>query len=173
VLSSVEIGSKSGYSERLNATFFVATLADLLLAAAVIDLTVRAASSKDAIDISSEYANAVFSPLTARTPTPWSILKLPVLTIPSSKLQPSERVYWKYKSASSTLCALISFKAFAKCDSVKPNGVSSSFLAMAMRCSVGSICGAGRLVCSRVCSALSWEDVGDFRESALKIMPTL
>jgi hypothetical protein len=45
--------------------------------------------------MSSEYANAVFSPLTARTPTPWSMAKLPDFTIPSSKLQPSERVYWK------------------------------------------------------------------------------
>ena len=45
--------------------------------------------------ISSEYANAVFSPETARTPTPWSIEKLPDLTMPSSRLQPSLRVYWK------------------------------------------------------------------------------
>ena len=40
-------------------------------------------------------AKAVFSPLTARTPTPCSMLNEPVLTIPSSRLQPSERVYWK------------------------------------------------------------------------------
>jgi TldD protein len=31
----------------------------------------------------------------ARTPTPWSMLKEPVFTIPSSRLQPSLRVYWK------------------------------------------------------------------------------
>ena len=41
--------------------------------------------------ISSEYANAVFSPDTARTPTPWSMLKLPVFTMPSSRLHPSLR----------------------------------------------------------------------------------
>ena len=41
--------------------------------------------------MSSEYAKAVFSPLTARTPTPWSMLKLPDLTMPSSRLQPSLR----------------------------------------------------------------------------------
>ena len=40
-------------------------------------------------------ANAVFSPAMARTPTPWSIEKLPLLTMPSSRLQPSCRVYWK------------------------------------------------------------------------------
>jgi len=54
-----------------------------------------AASLSAARLISSEYANAVFSPEIARTPTPWSMLKLPDLTIPSSRLQPSERRYWK------------------------------------------------------------------------------
>ncbi|EWS58697.1 hypothetical protein Y695_04679 [Hydrogenophaga sp. T4] len=62
---------------------------------AVIVRTVCAASSKEAQERSSEYAKAVFSPLTARTPTPWSMLKLPVLTMPSSRLQPSLRVVWK------------------------------------------------------------------------------
>jgi hypothetical protein len=57
--------------------------------------TVRAASSRAASEMSSEYANAVFSPATARTPTPWSMPKLPLLTMPSSRLQPSLRVYWK------------------------------------------------------------------------------
>ena len=41
----------------------------------------------------SEYAKAVFSPLTARTPTPWSMEKLPDLTWPSSKPQLSLRLY--------------------------------------------------------------------------------
>ena len=45
--------------------------------------------------MSSEYANAVRSPETARTPTPWSMLKLPDLTMPSSRLHASLRVYWK------------------------------------------------------------------------------
>jgi hypothetical protein len=58
-----------------------------------------AASSSAGRLISSEYANAVFSPAIARTPTPWSMLKLPDLTIPSSRLQPSLREYWKYRSA--------------------------------------------------------------------------
>ena len=49
--------------------------------------------------MSSEKAKAVFSPETARTPTPCSMLKLPALTMPSSRLQPSERTYWKYRSA--------------------------------------------------------------------------
>ena len=44
----------------------------------------------------------------ARTPTPWSMLKEPVFTMPSSRLQPSLRVYWKYRSASSTWWARIS-----------------------------------------------------------------
>ena len=35
------------------------------------------------------------------------MLKEPVLTMPSSRLQPSERVYWKYRSASSTLFVVI------------------------------------------------------------------
>jgi hypothetical protein len=35
----------------------------------------------------------------ARTPTPLSMLKLPDLTMPSSRLQASERLYWKYRSA--------------------------------------------------------------------------
>jgi len=56
---------------------------------------VCAASDRAGRLISSEYAKAVFSPLTARTPTPWSILKLPDLTMPSSRLQPSLREYWK------------------------------------------------------------------------------
>src|SRR3954452_11604045 len=54
-----------------------------------------AASSSASKLISSEYANAVFSPDTARTPTPCSMLKLADLTMPSSRLQPSEREYWK------------------------------------------------------------------------------
>jgi hypothetical protein len=57
--------------------------------------TVRAASSSAASEMSSEYAKAVFSPATARTPTPWSMPKLPLLTMPSSRLHPSLRVYWK------------------------------------------------------------------------------
>ena len=32
------------------------------------------------------------------------MLKLPLLTMPSSRLQPSLRVYWKYRSASSMRC---------------------------------------------------------------------
>ena len=55
----------------------------------------RGASSSDSTLRSSLYANAVFSPATARTPTPWSMLKLPLLTMPSSRLQPSWRVVWK------------------------------------------------------------------------------
>ena len=63
-------------------------------------LRVAAAAEDNAAWLmSSEYANAVFSPDTTRTPTPWSILKLPDFTWPSSRLQPSEREYWKYKSA--------------------------------------------------------------------------
>ena len=62
----------------------------------------RAASSSARMLISSEYANAVFSPEIARTPTPCSMEKLPDLTMPSSRLQPSARVYWKYRSAYST-----------------------------------------------------------------------
>ncbi len=45
--------------------------------------------------MSSEYANAVFSAELVRTPTPWSMEKLPALTMPSSRLQPSLREYWK------------------------------------------------------------------------------
>jgi hypothetical protein len=45
--------------------------------------------------MSSEYANAVFSPDTARTPTPRSIENDPDLTMPSSRLQLSIREYWK------------------------------------------------------------------------------
>ena len=44
-------------------------------------------------DTSSEYANAVRSPATARTPTPCSISKLPLLTMPSSSENDSLRVY--------------------------------------------------------------------------------
>ena len=48
--------------------------------------------------MSSEYANAVFSPDTARTPTPRSIENDPDFTMPSSRLQLSTREYWKYRS---------------------------------------------------------------------------
>ena len=59
----------------------------------------RAASCNALKLMSSEYAKAVFSPEIARTPTPCSMLKLPDLTMPSSRFQPSDRVYWKYRSA--------------------------------------------------------------------------
>ena len=38
-------------------------------------------------------------PPASTLPTPWSIEKLPVLTMPSSRLQPSLLVNWKYRSA--------------------------------------------------------------------------
>jgi hypothetical protein len=66
------------------------------------------------------------------------MLKLPVLTMPSSKLQPSERVYWKYKSASSTLCALMADSALDRWVSSKPKGSSKRDLAVAKRSMVGS-----------------------------------
>ncbi len=66
-----------------------------LLPARAIARVADAASSSAGRLISSEYANAVLSPDTARTPTPWSMLKLPDLTMPSSRLQPSVRRYWK------------------------------------------------------------------------------
>ena len=137
-LSSVEMGSVGPYSARLRAILEVPTLLLALERASPMERTVRAASSKEASEMSSEYANAVFSPLTARTPTPWSMLKLPVLTMPSSKLQPSERVYWKYRSASSTRWALISASARQRWDSSKPKGVRSRDLAVARRSRVGS-----------------------------------
>ena len=54
------------------------------------------AACDSALDASSsEYANPLFSPLTARTPTPCSMLWLPCFTMPSSSTQPSDRVDWK------------------------------------------------------------------------------
>jgi hypothetical protein len=47
-------------------------------------------------------------------------------------------VYWKYKSASSTLWALMALKALAKWVSSKPKGSSNKDLAVARRSSVGS-----------------------------------
>ena len=38
-------------------------------------------------------------PATARTPTPCSMSKLPLFTMPSSSENDSLRVYWKYRSA--------------------------------------------------------------------------
>ena len=67
--------------------------------AAAIALVAAAACAIASGDRSSEYANAVRSPATARTPTPWSMLKLPDLTMPSSRLHASLRVAWKYRSA--------------------------------------------------------------------------
>jgi hypothetical protein len=57
--------------------------------------TAAAASSSAAAVMSSEYANAWRSPDTARMPTPRSMLKLPALTMPSSRLQLSKRACWK------------------------------------------------------------------------------
>jgi len=50
------------------------------------------------------------------------MLKEPVLTMPSSRLQPSERVYWKYRSASSTWCALISFERTGQMGFIQAKG---------------------------------------------------
>ena len=138
VLSREAMGSKSWYSERLPATLRAGTFTRAALLAAAIVRTVCAASVREAREISSEYANAVFSPLTARTPTPWSMLKEPVFTMPSSKLQPSARVYWKYKSASSTLCALMAESVWIKSDSSKPKGSNKRRRATSKRSMVGS-----------------------------------
>ncbi len=51
-----------------------------------------AASSSAGSTISSEYAKPVFSPASARTPTPWSMLCAPSLTMPSSSDQDSSRI---------------------------------------------------------------------------------
>jgi hypothetical protein len=66
------------------------------------------------------------------------MLKEPVLTMPSSRLQPSERVYWKYRSASSTLFVVIAASARVRCDSFRPKGASSRDWAVARRSRVGS-----------------------------------
>ena len=121
VLSSVPIGSVGAYSTWAGATCGTPpTFTRRLCPAAAIERTVRAASRSAASEMSSLYANAVFSPATARTPTPWSIEKLPLLTMPSSKLQPSWRVLWKYRSASSMRCSAIVASAAAKWRSVRP-----------------------------------------------------
>lgn len=88
----VAMGSSCGYSLRLVASLDLGapTLARRDTPCAPMLRTVRAASISEASEMSSE--QAVFSPDTARTPTPWSMLKLPVLTMPSSRLQPSARV---------------------------------------------------------------------------------
>ena len=70
-------------------------------ALAPLRLMARAApadSSSASARMSSEYAKPVFSPLTARTPTPCSMECEPSLTMPSSRLQPSRRLCWKYRS---------------------------------------------------------------------------
>ena len=54
-----------------------------------------AASSSAGSTTSSEYAKPVFSPASARTPTPWSMLCAPSLTMPSSSAHDSSRIIWK------------------------------------------------------------------------------
>jgi hypothetical protein len=67
------------------------------------------------------------------------MLKLPVLTMPSSRLQPSERVYWKYRSASSTAWALMAFSALAQMSFVQAKrALATRDLAVAKRSMVGS-----------------------------------
>src|SRR5579875_3643128 len=62
----------------------------------------REASSSAGRTISSEYANPVFSPASARTPTPCSIAAVPSFTMPSSSAHDSSCASWKYRSAAST-----------------------------------------------------------------------
>src|SRR4051812_19003863 len=56
--------------------------------------------------------------------------KLPDFTWPSSSVQPSERLYWKYRSASSALWARMVPKTFCVATSSIPNGDSRVALAM-------------------------------------------
>src|SRR5665213_2763423 len=64
--------------------------------------------------------------------------KLPLLTMPSSRLQPSLRVYWKYRSASSMRCVEMLASAAASVASLRPKGSSSNDRAMTRRSIVGS-----------------------------------
>src|SRR6218665_32919 len=77
------------------------------------------------------------------------MLKEPVLTMPSSRLQPSLRVYWKYRSASSTRWLRISASARARWPSSSPKGVSSRARATSMRSLVAARRGAARAVVGR------------------------
>jgi len=66
------------------------------------------------------------------------MLKLPLLTMPSSRLQPSWRVIWKYRSASSTRCSPDGGQGLAHLGVVEANGSISNCRAMARRSRVGS-----------------------------------
>ena len=99
VASSEASGSLGRYSERPPCGCIWPAILTLPAPARAMVRVAAAASSKARSEMSSEYAKAVLSPDTARTPTPWSMEKLPVLTMPSSRLQPSLLVDWKYRSA--------------------------------------------------------------------------
>src|SRR5882672_353461 len=103
------------------------------------DRTARAASSRASSERSSEYEKAVLSPDTARTPTPCSMPKLPLLTMPSSSEYDSLRVYWKYRSAKSARFSKIVPSACMSLPSSRPYGSSSRPRAMARRSKVESV----------------------------------
>ena len=82
----------------------------------------REASSSAGSTISSEYAKPVFSPASARTPTPCSMLALPSLTMPSSSAQLSSRDSWKYRSAASTELDITCDSARVEARIIEPAG---------------------------------------------------
>src|SRR4029450_3743788 len=84
-----------------------------------------------ASEMSSEEAYACLSALTARTPTPQSMLNVPDLTMPSSRLQPSNRACWKYRSAKSMSGEWISARTRDNEEWSRPDGASSSCSASA------------------------------------------
>ena len=90
----------------------------------------REASSSAGNTISSEYAKPVFSPASARTPTPCSMLALPSLTMPSSSAQLSSRDSWKYRSAASTELDITCESAASRRASSRPPGRRMSSRAM-------------------------------------------
>ena len=97
---SPSIGSTAGY--RLRPATVMRWPPACVAPSRLIARAAPADSSSDSARMSSEYAKPVFSPLTARTPTPCSIECAPSLTMPSSTVQLSRRLCWKYRSPKST-----------------------------------------------------------------------
>jgi len=105
--------------------------------AAAMVRTVAAASSSAASEMSSEYAKAVFSPATARTPTPWSMPKLAALHDAFFEAPAFAARVLEVEVGVVDAVVAMACRAFESVASVRPKGSSSSERATASRSRVG------------------------------------